>query len=248
MIHLIDFFVFFLAWFFQAFTGFGAGIFIVGILSLFHSPHTVIVSSALINFMGTLFMSFSLLKLVKLRWSILLQLIGGSIPGIFIGSYVLLLLSEREVKVLIGAFILLMGIYDLAVQKGKLENFKMSEGTFTTIGVGFIAGVFAGLIGMGGPPPVVYLNQIMKDIDQLKLTLSVFFTSNICFRLLSYQLQGGTQYIDTSLILSSVVAIPLGILLGLYLSRKISTQSLKRFISYSVALLGAGLLIESGLL
>jgi len=62
---LLSFWVFLLAWFFQAFTGFGAGIFIVGILSLILDPKTVIVSSAVINIIGTLLMALFLVRTVS---------------------------------------------------------------------------------------------------------------------------------------------------------------------------------------
>ncbi len=247
MLPLIDFSVFFIAWFFQAFTGFGAGIFIVGILSIFHLPHTVIVSSALINLIGTSFMSIFLLKFVRPRWDLILLLILGSVPGIFLGTHILLGLSKEGVKFVIGLFILLMGLYDIGVQRGMLGNLKMRERKINTITVGFIAGVFAGLVGMGGPPPVVYLNQVLKDIEQFKFTLTVFFTSNIFFRLVSYYAQGGMVHMDYSLILYSTLAIPPAIYAGIYISRRVPVYKLKGIISYSVALLGAGLLMESGL-
>ncbi len=242
----LDFLVFFAAWFFQAFTGFGAGIFIVGVLSLVHSPHVVIVSSALVNLIGTSFMSLFLLKLVKPRWDLVLQLILGSVPGIFLGTFLLLKLHEEGLKAIIGAFILAMGLYDLLVQKGIMVNLKLSERKLTTIGVGFTAGVFAGLVGMGGPPPVVYLNQVLRDVHQFKFVLTLFFTSNIIFRLLSYYTQGGMEHMDVRLVMSSVLAVPSGILAGLYLSRRVSAGRLKVIISYSVLALGLALLIESG--
>jgi uncharacterized membrane protein YfcA len=245
---LVDFLVFFVAWFFQAFTGFGAGIFIVGILSLFHTPHTVIVSSALINLIGTSFMSLFLLRFVKPRWDLIVMLILGSVPGIFLGTSILLELSKEGVKLVIGLFILAMGLYDIGVQRGVIGNLRMTESPINTIAVGFIAGIFAGLVGMGGPPPVVYLNQVMGNVEEFKFTLTLFFTSNIVFRLLSYKLQGGMEYMEPTLILYSALAIPLGILLGLYLSKRVSVLRLKRIISYSVALLGAGLVVESGLI
>lgn len=240
----LDLAVFFLAWFFQAFTGFGAGIFIVGILSLLYDPKIVIVSSAVINLFGTAFMSALLLKKVKPRFDILLLLVLGSVPGIFVGAKTLLFIDRETLRVVIGVFILLLGLYDLLVQRGALLKFSMRDRARNSLAVGFVGGFFAGLIGMGGPPPVVYLNQVLEDLDEFKTTLTLFFTSNIVFRILFYGIQGGTEYFSLGLIYAGAVAIPPGVYLGLLLSRRVRPANLKVFISISVMLLGAALVIK----
>jgi len=231
----IDLGVFFLAWFFQAFTGFGAGIFIVGILSLLYDPRLVIVSSAVVNLFGTLFMSLLLLRGL---------LILGSVPGIFIGTKVLLFLDRETLRVVIGIFIFLLGVYDLMVQRGLLAKLSMRESPLLSSAVGFVGGFFAGLIGMGGPPPVVYLNQVLDDVEEFKTTLTLFFTSNILFRILSYGTQGGIEYFDTGLIYAGAISIPAGVYLGLLASRRIEPSRLKAIISLSVILLGTVLVMN----
>ena len=243
-LNLLDISVFFIAWLFQAFTGFGAGIFIVGVLSLVYNPKDVVVSSAVINLFGTLFMAFLLLRNVRPRIDILLLLIVGSVPGILFGSNLLLSLNRDALKLLIGLFILSLGIYDLLVQRGTLSKFSMKKSTFASLGVGFIGGFFAGLVGMGGPPPVVYLNQVLEDVDEFKSTLTLFFTSNILFRILFYGLQGGAEHFNMSMIYAGALSIPPGVYLGLLLSRRLSSVKLKRIISMSVVLLGFFLVIK----
>ena len=239
-----DLAVFFFAWFFQAFTGFGAGIFIVGILSLLYDPKTVIISSAVVNLFGTAFMALLLLRRVRPCPDILSLLILGSVPGIFVGSRVLLFLDRNTLRVLIGGFILLLGLYDLLVQKGLLSQLSMRKSYLNSLLVGFVGGLFAGLIGMGGPPPVVYLNQVLEDVEEFKTTLTFFFTSNIIFRILSYSTQGGAEYFSTDLIYAGIIAIPLGVYTGLTLSKRVKPARLKVFISFSVLFLGLALVIR----
>jgi len=241
---LLSFWVFLLAWFFQAFTGFGAGIFIVGILSLILDPKTVIVSSAVINLIGTLLMAIFLMRRVSPNWKVLGTLILGSVPGIFLGGKVLILLERDTLKLIIGLFILSLGLYDLSVQRGILKRLSLRKSFATGVGAGFLGGFFAGLIGMGGPPPVVYLNQVLENVDEFKSTLTLLFTSNIVFRLLAYGAQGGLEFFDLNLIITSAFAIPLGILLGLHTSRMVKPQRLKEIVSLSVLLLGIILIFE----
>ena len=243
----LDLVVFFGAWFFQAFTGFGAGIFIVGVLSLVYDPRVVVVSSTLVNLLGTAAMSILLMRRVKPRFDILSVLILGSVPGIFVGAKVLLALEKETLRLLIGVFILFLGIYDLLVQKGYLSRFSVKESPLTTFSVGFLGGFFAGLVGMGGPPPVVYLNQVLEDVEEFKSTLTLFFTSNIIFRVFSYTLEGGTGFFDMRLILAALVGVPLGVYFGLTFSRRVHPKRLKMFISVSVVLLGIMLVAQAGL-
>jgi uncharacterized membrane protein YfcA len=233
--------VFFFAWFFQAFTGFGAGIFIVGLLSLYHNPKTVIVSSAPVNLFGTLFMFLLLTRRVKPRLDILSLMVFGSVPGIFLGTKTLLYIDKNTLRVVIGAFILLLGIYDLLVQGRVLKSLSLKRTTAGSFFFGFVGGFFAGLIGMGGPPPVVYLNQVLEDVEEFKSTLTLFFTSNILFRLLFYGTEGGMEYFSPYMVYAGAVAIPPAVYVGLLLSKRVEPSRLKALISVSVVLLGIAL-------
>ncbi len=226
------------AWFFQAFTGFGAGIFIVGVLSLFYEPKEVIVSSAVVNLAGTLLILWQNRK-ARVDMRLLAYLILPSVPSIYLGAYLLSLLDKHTLKLIIGVFILLLGFYDLLVQSGKL---RLRLGRRSGPLAGFLGGLFAGLVGLGGPPPAVYLNQNTQDPRSFKLMLNIYFTSNILLRLLFYGVQD-TLYINTEIILYSLVGIPLGVLLGSYAGGLLSGRSFKGVVSTSVLLLGALLLI-----
>jgi len=241
---MLSFLVVFFAWFFQAFTGFGAGIFIVGILSLFYNPKEVVVSSSVANLLGNLLV----LVLLKGRASpdlrILLQLALGSFLGIAISSKILMLVSKDALRALIGIFILVLGFYDFLVQKGWLK-LKLKQSFLNGVFAGFLGGLAAGLVGMGGPPPVVYLNQVCKDVESFKLTLALYFTFNVLTRAFFYFLYGDFSLWNKELITSSVLATPFGIFLGLKASQYVKPYILKQVISLSVFFLGLFLLITA---
>lgn len=242
---ILDLAVIFGAWFFQAFTGFGAGIFIVGVLSLFYDPKVVVVSSTLINLLGTGFMSALLLRMVKPRLDLLLLLVLGSVPGVLLGTKVLLFLEEEILRLSIGVFVLLLGVYDLLVMRGHLRRFSIREGAFTSFSVGFVGGFLAGFVGMGGPPPVVYLNQVLHDLEEFKATLTLFFTSNIILRAFFYALEGGASFLDGKLVLTALIGVPLGVYAGIYLSKRVRPERVKTLVSVSVILLGVLLVFQA---
>ncbi|RUM31074.1 MAG: sulfite exporter TauE/SafE family protein [Aquifex sp.] len=235
--------VYVFAWTFQAFTGFGAGIFIVGILSIFYEPKSVIISSTIVNLLGIIFMLLFLGKVTKPNFKILFPLILGSVVGIGVSAKLLIQIDKELLKALIGGFVLFLGIYDFLVQTNSLR-LKLKVSRLVGIITGFLSGLFAGLIGMGGPPPVVYLNQVCKDLNTYKVTLSVFFATNVIFRIIFYLLYGGTDYWNYELILPAFLGAPMGVLFGIQLSRYFTPHFIKRFISLSVLLLGLFLLFE----
>ena len=241
---MISFIVVFAGWFFQAFTGFGAGIFIVGILSLFYNPKEVVVSSSLINLWGNIFVFLSLRSKASPSFKLLIPLVIGSFLGIALSSKVLILISKDALRALIGVFILFLGLYDFFVQRGWLKV-RLKESFFNGILAGFLGGLSAGLVGMGGPPPVVYLNQVCKDIERFKITLALYFSFNVLTRVFFYLVYGGMGLWNGELILSSLFAVPLGIYLGLKASEYIKPKTLKQFISLSVFFLGFLLFVFS---
>ena len=234
---MLPFLVVFAGWFFQAFTGFGAGIFIVGVLSLFYNPKEVVVSSSIVNLWGNIFVFLSLRKKTSPSFKLLIPLVVGSFLGIALSSKVLILISKDALRALIGIFILSLGFYDFLVQKGWLKV-RLKESFFNGILAGFLGGLSAGLVGMGGPPPVVYLNQVCKDIERFKMTLAIYFSFNVLTRVFFYLLYGDLSLWNEELIISSIFAVPLGIYLGLRASQYIEPKALKQFISLSVFFLG----------
>lgn len=230
---MIPFVTTFLAWVFQSFTGFGAGIFIVGVLSLVYDPKEVIVSSALANITGTV-----LVLIQNRRGSCSCKTLGmlilPSIPGIYVGSYMLSRVDRHLLKLIIGTFIVLLGLYDYLLQKGKL-SFKLSS-RFGPL-AGLLGGLSAGFVGLGGPPPAVYLNQKTDTVESFKLMLNLYFTSNILFRLIFYYHQD-VFYLNTELLLYSAVGVPLGVFIGGVLSRKFATRNFRSVVALSVLFLG----------
>lgn len=241
---MLSFLVVLAAWFFQAFTGFGAGIFIVGILSLFYDPKVVVVSSSLINLWGNIFVILSLKRKTSPNFKLLITLAVGSFVGISLSSKILILIPRDALRALIGVFILLLGFYDFLVQRGLLK-IRLKRSTLNGFFAGLLGGLSAGLVGMGGPPPVIYLNQVCTDIEKFKITLALYFSFNVLTRVFFYLLYGDLSLWDIKLIFSSFFAVPLGIYLGFKASKLIKPNTLKQFISLSVFFLGLVLFLLS---
>lgn len=230
---MIPFLVVFFAWFFQSITGFGAGIFIIGILSMLYDPKMVVVSSAVFNLVGTLGLLYQNRR-GKVEKYLLFSLLIGTVPGIFLGAYFLDMVDTTTLKLIIGAFILFLGIYDFMVQSGFL---KVRLSKHMGFPVGFLGGLFAGLVGMGGPPPLVFLNQHLSDPYSIRLILNLYFASNIVIRLAFYK---GFDIVslDWNFIGMGMAGLLMGTVLGGLFAKKVPAEVYRSGVSYSVILLG----------
>ncbi len=235
---MIPFFVVSFAWLFQSLTGFGAGIFIIGILSLFYDPKMVIVSSAIFNFVGTVGLIYQNRK-GKVDAYLLFSLIAGSIPGIYLGAWMLDRIKSEEARILIGGFIVLLGLYDLAVQK---EWIRIRIGRHMGMPMGFLGGFSAGLVGMGGPPPLVFLAQHIKDPSSIRLILNLYFASNVILRLVAYR-HLEVAFLDFNFIMAGLLGLLFGLALGSMLIKRLPAYLYRSGVTYAIILLGVLLII-----
>ncbi|MFN7065574.1 MAG: sulfite exporter TauE/SafE family protein [Aquificaceae bacterium] len=235
---MIPFLVVLWAWFFQSITGFGAGIFIIGILSLLYDPKMVIVSSAIFNLFGTLSLIYQNRK-GKVELCLLSSLVLGSIPGIYLGAYTFHKINSKDLLMLIALFIIFLGFYDLLVHK-SLIPFRI--GRHMGVPMGFLGGYFAGLVGMGGPPPLIFLIQQIKDPSSIKLMLNLYFTSNILLRLTFYKRMEVVS-LDWTFLSLGLLGLLVGIVLGGLLSKRILADQYRAGVSYTVIILGFVLLV-----
>jgi len=238
---VVEALVVFLAWLFQGSVGFGAGILIVGFLSLFEDPKAVVVSSAPVNLAGNLAVLYRL-KSRPPAYRLLFYLIAGSFAGIALSGKVLVEIDRRLLSLIIGLFILSLGLWDAYADKVSLRIKREALWGFLS---GFSGGLFAGLVGVGGPPPAVFLKRVCEDPHRVKSTLAFYFTFNVLARLFFYALYGGLTFVEGKFLLLGVPSALAGALLGLSLSSKLRSKTLRTLMSSAVLLSGFFLLLKS---
>jgi len=231
----------FLAWLFQGSVGFGAGILIVGFLSLVEDPKAVVVSSAPVNLAGNLVVLYRL-RFHPPAYRHLLYLTAGSFAGIALSGKVLVEIERSLLSFLIGLFLLSLGLWDAYADRVSLRIRREALWGFLS---GLLGGLFAGLVGMGGPPPAVFLKRVCEDPLRVKSTLALYFTFNVLARLLFYGLYGGFAFLREDFLLVGVPSAVAGSALGLTLSGRLGREGLRRLISLAVLLSGLFLLLKS---
>ncbi len=245
MHYLIIFITTLTGWFFQGFTGFGAGVFITAVLPLFIDTKVVIVSSAVSNTLGVIYLSIKNFS-KNAQFKVLIPLSVGSFVGIGIGSYLLGIIPSETLKFILGITVFTLGFYDLFIQSGKLKNLRLPETNLTGYTVGFFAGIVSGLLGTSGPLFAIYLNQKIHSKEEFKLIISIAFFIQAIFRIMFYVPNADVwSNFDVLFFLSSVPAVIIGVILGNRLTKKLKVETFKKVISVSIIIIGVYLTLDA---
>ncbi len=268
---VIFFSVFFIATI-SASLGIGGGLFTVPLLlflgrynsiSETSVAHIAIANSLLVAFVLSISASYINVKNKQIDFSLSLNFLLGSIPGSIFGVYISKYLSTKELTILFGSFVLLIGIYSLLKTfktEKKLENksyvlkyFFYKYYKYFLLPIGLITGILSSLTGVGGGIIMVPLFAlILKEKPfQISIATSTFSMFIITFvSSVLYTLQHkvdvpkpsiGYYYLPFTIPLL-LGSIPGGIL-GAKIKSKVQEKNLKRALSVLQIFIGIKVLL-----
>jgi len=172
----------------QGITGFGIGLVAVGVLLIYHPP-TVVIPSLVGVYIFT-----SIVLLYEHRVSINKKMLEDnlllSFPSLILallgmvgGSFLLKTISPKSLTLMIGIFVSLFSLYNFfrtALNNkfafaGGLTNQNRKKERMLCYSASSAGGLLEGLLGLGGPPIVIYLVYKRLDSKLFIATLSAFF-------------------------------------------------------------------------
>lgn len=179
----------------------------------------------------------------SINWSLATGVCAGSVPGAYLGAFLLPFLPAGFLELVISVLILISGIYALGSHNVD-EDAARSSGRYTLISIGFITGVGSALTGTGGPllliPILIWrkfpvltaigLSQVIQMPISIMATAGNFVYAGVDIRL----------GVMLALILS------LGVILGALSVHKLPVLILKKMVA--IILLGVGLMILTRLI
>nr|WP_305794521.1 sulfite exporter TauE/SafE family protein [Halomarina rubra] len=193
--------------------GFGFAQVSMGLMPLFRSP-----SSASIIFTATAVVSNA-----RVWWSVRgafdwrkwVVPVGGLVVGMPLGIYVFSQFDGAQMRVAIGAVLVLAVIVVGATQQSEfvtdwIEAKDYRPGNAIGATAGLLAGVFGGAVAVPGPPMIVYgafmsASGFWSD-EEMKATFTAFFGTLMLYRLGSLSYTGA---VTTPLLVEATVAIPM---------------------------------------
>lgn len=176
----------------------------------------------------------------KFDAALIFLMLPGALVGIAIGGLTAGFVSDRFVLLCVGSIALAFSVYSVFKPKGNAGFIKGNK----PIGViaGLIAGFTSFLAHAGGPPYKVYAIPQGLDKEVFAGTSVMFFAVVNVVKLIPYFMLGqfDRANLTTSLIL--IPLAPIGVLLGVWMIKRISQEAFYKFLYAMVFIVGVKLL------
>ncbi len=219
----------------RSFTGFGGGLVLAPLLSVFMTPSDMVVVVLLLNFLTSVQSLPSTWKTTD--WRMVISLSIPALFGVPLGVWLIEWLDPNLIRRLIG--VIVAGLACLMLIGWKYSG---RRGRAQDCVVGVTSGALTAIAGVGGPPLVLYLLSA-KDISPV--ALRSFFMMFFCFAQLStmafFLYQG---LINKAQLIYSLTFAPVYLVstvLGTYLFKKAvrgSVDLIKRFTLWFLLIVG----------
>ena len=169
----------------------------------------------------------------------LMPVILGTIPGLFLGVRVLLVVDASVAKIIAG--LVLMGIGGVTLLAPKLQlqsRFVLPTG----ITFGFFGGVLGAIAAM--PGPLVFIFLLAKGLRGKAFTKEASLYLVVSAGLLATLLTASRQFNWLDVLVSTAATLPvvLGIYVGQHMRDKIAPETFKTLVLIAVIAAGADLL------
>ncbi len=217
------FLIILVAMFIRALTGFGSALIAIPLLSiLFGAKYAIpfiLLYECLIDIMILGRDGLKLKNDINRAWPFLIT----GLIGIPLGTEVLILSSERLLKIVIGTALIIFSVLLL-----WNVNLKFKRDRFGTATVGLLGGFLCGSIGMPGPPMALLLSSQGATKDEFRRLIVIFLTV-VDFLTFFYFLWMGL--INADMLLQSLKLLPslaLGFLAGNFAFGKVDEVTFRR--------------------
>ncbi len=163
----------------------------------------------------------------------------------FIGAYFLKSPDNANlIKIIAGSAIVILSLYRIFTAVYEIKS-KIKEDNVSRyfIPVGIISGFFNGIAGLGGIPALLLLSNTDMDKEKLKTTIVSYFLVMNVVAIIGYILVGNyTTFVITSILYMIVPSI-LFVLLGVYMSRRVSDKIFSRVMFGILLFMGTNLVV-----
>ena len=180
----------------------------------------------------------------KWIWPELTVLLPGSLLGIGVGTILFEYMSASVIRLIVGTVAVSFTVHYWLSTRGRsassLANFPRSVGTF----FGAVTGFTSFVAHAGGPPINMYLLRRPLNRTDFVATTVLFFAVVNYVKLIPYAWLGqlATGNLMTSLALSPLA--PIGVLIGVYLHKRVSDRFFFAFVYLLLFAVGLRLIYD----
>ena len=219
------------AYFLKGLSGFGPALIMIPFLTIIYDPATAIVITAFLDFLA----GFVLVPQIRknIAWPFVVPIIISMGIGAVFGAYLLGQLPVTTIRQIMGIAIGVFALY-LLIQKNGNQHTTDHSG-IVKYPVGLLSGLFGGLLGISGPPIVIYM-KMFYDKAFFRSQLIVIFLFGSGWRLILYYLNQININLDWTLFPIFVITMILGVFIGNKIHIKISEIVFTRLVAIIIFL------------
>jgi len=222
--------------FVQTLSGFGFALMVMPLLTILVGLRR---AAPLVALAG---LTLYLLNLIRHRRALdpkeVLRLMAASVPGIFVGIWVLSHVQEKLVTAILGGVLILYAVYELS----KPETLLLRSAAWA-YPAGFVAGCLGGAYNTPGPPLVAYGSMRGWPKEKFRGILQAVFLMNASLVVTSHYL---AHHITGQIVrwyLCSVPAVLVGAFVGSRLDGYLDRKRFRKLVTAMILLLGVSLIV-----
>jgi len=229
----------------QTIAGFGSALVVMPILTQFIGVKPAASVMAIVGATVTLTVLYQ--NRQGLQWREAGRLLTGSVIGVPLGALALKVLPPAPVMALLGAVLLVYGIYTVVTARSNStpDVTPAPSARLTTALVGFSSGLLGGAYATDGPPLVIYGSVKRWSKQSFRSILQACFLVN---GLLIVACHGAGGLVTRDVLTYCVYGIPgmaAGLLIGTLLDRRINHALFHRLLVWLILLLATALLARA---
>jgi uncharacterized membrane protein YfcA len=225
----------------QSLTGFGFALVMVPLLSLAWDVKSAVVTSTVLG-------TFALLPLVfearrHVRLAAVAALVAGSLAGIPAGILLLDWIDPEALKILVGLTVIAASVLVYRVREVRATQ----AGVMPAVAAGVVSGVLRASTSMGGPPAVLYLLGVEKDVEAFRGTILAFFLPMSLVTIVGLAAVGR---VTPDVLRISVIALPamaLGLAAGGWLRYRVREELFRLIVLLVLIFSSIGVIISASL-
>ncbi len=217
----------------QGIAGFGRALIAAPLIALFIPADETVVIMIMLGVVGAVIMIIKTYRHLHLRR--MLPMVAFGILGSIAGVQILSVIPVKELKIIMGVFIIVSAVILATGFRIKIKNEKLAYSV-----AGFIGGLTNGAISFGGPPTVLFLQNQNEEKNVFRANLSFFFLVIGFVGSLNLFING--MMTGNLVTQAGILAVPtiLGAFFGNFLSHKFPEEIFKKIVL--VILFAAGIM------
>lgn len=207
----------------QGVAGFGRALVAAPLIAIFTPADETVVIMIMLGVVSAVIMVAKTYRNLHIKR--ILPMVFFGILGSIAGVQILFVLPVKELKIVMGAFIIVSAVILATGFRIKIKNEKIAYST-----AGFIGGMTNGAISFGGPPTVLFLQNQNEEKKVFRANLSFYFLVIGSVGSMNLVLNG--MLTGDLAVQAGIFTLPtvLGIFFGNFLSHKIPEEIFRKIV------------------